>query len=70
MVGHYWLRAPELAPDAKIAAEVKAAIEREEVARAFDKAAGIGAGQGAADLGHGLAPWRFWATDSTASMIA
>ena len=27
MVGHYWLRAPELAPDAKIAAEVKAAVE-------------------------------------------
>ena len=27
MVGHYWLRAPELAPDAKIAAAVKAAIE-------------------------------------------
>ena len=27
MVGHYWLRAPELAPDAKIAAEVKAAID-------------------------------------------
>jgi glucose-6-phosphate isomerase len=27
MVGHYWLRSPELAPDAKIAAEVKAAID-------------------------------------------
>jgi glucose-6-phosphate isomerase len=27
MVGHYWLRAPELAPDAKIAADVKAAVE-------------------------------------------
>ena len=27
MVGHYWLRTPELAPDAKIAAEVKAAID-------------------------------------------
>ena len=27
MVGHYWLRAPELAPDAKIADDVKAAVE-------------------------------------------
>lgn len=27
MVGHYWLRAPELAPDAKIASDVKAAVE-------------------------------------------
>ncbi len=27
MVGHYWLRAPELAPDAKIAADVKAAVD-------------------------------------------
>ena len=27
MVGHYWLRTPELAPDAKIAADVKAAVE-------------------------------------------
>ncbi len=27
MVGHYWLRAPELAPDAKIAGDVKAAVE-------------------------------------------
>jgi glucose-6-phosphate isomerase len=26
MVGHYWLRAPELAPDTRITAEVKAAI--------------------------------------------
>ena len=27
MVGHYWLRTPELAPDAKIADDVKAAVE-------------------------------------------
>ena len=39
-------------------------------AAAFDQTAGIGAGQGAADLGHGLIPWRCCATSSTASMMA
>ncbi|MDR1961829.1 MAG: glucose-6-phosphate isomerase, partial [Gracilibacteraceae bacterium] len=40
MVGHYWLRTPELAPDAEIAAEIRSTVSR---IRSF--AAGVHAGE-------------------------